>query len=180
MIDTSAIRIYQPIPFEGYKNLTPTRYDCDKRYNRIREFIQPARKTLIDLCCSNGYFGFRFLQDGGAEFVGVENNRNEVDFINKLAEEEKLNAKCHFTINNVVGKFDYGFYLDTHYHNRTELYIDFITQKVNELYASCCVGAKNNEFCEQLSSYYKSVVDIYRGYENRIIFQCKDLKDLKS
>ena len=163
--------LYQPVLFDGYDDLDVVRDDCLQRYEMMRPYMMG--KSLLDLCCSNGYFGFKFLQDGGKKVVGVEENEEICAFVNKMALDNRMNFECVRSIAEVFGKFDIGIYLDTHYHPSTEGYLEFICGKVKQLFASCSRGHRNLEFKKDLSRYFKNVMEIYLGRHSRAIFLCE-------
>jgi 2-polyprenyl-3-methyl-5-hydroxy-6-metoxy-1,4-benzoquinol methylase len=176
MIDTTRIKIYQPIPFKEYEGLSSSRKDCIERYLAIKKHIPEIKgKTLIDLCCSNGFFPVSFLIDGGKSAVGVENNHEEVMFNNLLAKEQGLDFRCYESIDEVKGSFDYAIYLDTHYHTRTEGYLEFIHKSAPLAFISCAGdGEMNNErIYGDLKKLYSSVEEIYKGFAQRKIYKCQ-------
>lgn len=162
--------IYQPFPFEI------RRKDCEDRYKVIAENLEKSDKTLIDICCANGYFGFRFLQNGGAEAVGIEINPDYITLVNVLAKIEQLSLKCQ---NNLPDrKFDLGIYLDTHYASGTEDYLLWLKNNVRKCFTSCCHADgdflnRNDDYERLLNTMFSTVRPIYKGFAGRIIFRCE-------
>ena len=167
------MRIYQPIPFPEFSASTPHRVDSEERYNKIKANYGDFKgKTLYDLCSANCFFGFRFLQDGGKEVVAVEMSKPTCDFVNELAKEKELPLHCFHSIESINAPFDIGLYLDTHYNEGTDKYIEHIMSKCEVVFASCAYSHKNEEFRDELKRYKKLVEPIYQGYVQRIIYKC--------
>lgn len=171
--------IYQPIPFPEYKDVESQRKDCGKRYRVIKENYGNFRgKTLIDICCANGYFPFRFLQDGGLRAVGIEKDKDYVFFNNRMAEIQKLDFMCFETLISAMKPFDIGFYLDTHFAPNTKQYPEYLAKHTQVCFTSCARnGDKNWQDANQkyvllLKKLFKNVEPIYQGFAGRIIYKC--------
>jgi len=161
--------IYQPLPFESQRK------DCEERYLAIREVEQSVfNKSLMDLCSANGYFAFRFMQDGGGRAFCVERDQDYVDLIRALAKIEKVNIQADTQL-PASAHFDIGIYLDSHFCKGTEGYIDWLHRSVKVLYASPSGSNGNNEDVRlktELKSKWKHVEPIYKGFSERIIYRC--------
>ena len=168
------MKLYQPLPFEIDNIITDTRRslaDCEGRYKAIKnDYGDFTDKTLIDLCCANGYFGFRFLQDGGRWTIGIDNDEKCSDLVNRLAQERDLRFVCKYKIDE-NDKADIGIYLDTHYHEGTEGYLDYLKNAVKVLYTS--PSRNSNDYRVLLKNYFKNVEFIYdEKYAERFIYKC--------
>ena len=167
------MKFYQPVPFKEFEDVDSSRsiLDCENRFQAIlRDYGDIKGKTLIDLCCANGYFGFRFLQEGGEMVIGIENDPAVAQFVNALASEKKMNFICKDKI-DPLDKGDLGIYLDTHYHVGTGGYLEYMKSSVDVLYTS---SSQHNlaygELCRSLFSKVESIFD--EDYANRIILRC--------
>ena len=168
------MRHYQPIPFDEYKHYHAERGDCGKRYNQIFDMYGDVKdKSLIDICCSNGYFMFRFLQEGGKSAYGVEQNKDEVNFINNLAIEKDLQVQAGYRVRE--GKYDVGLYLDTHYHGTTKEdgYLEFLRDNVSVVYTSSSQAGRDHQFKMLLNNMFKSVKFVCTGRANRSVYECR-------
>jgi len=185
MIDTKDILLhngmtYQPIPFPEYKDQEARREDCEERYQIIKNNYSSFKgKSLLEIACSNGYFCFRFLQDGGKRAVGVETDKNIVLFNHKLAGAKRLNFVCVTAIPFIAipQKFDIGIYLDTHYHKGTEEYPVDLKVNAKVVFTSCaCNDANaqdvNVDYGRLLKKIFKNVEPIYKGFARRVMFKC--------
>lgn len=167
-------RVYQPIPFEEYNGKTAERMDSYERYNVIKnDYGSFSDKTLIDIASANGFFVFRFLQDGGKEATAVEANKQYVDFINEMAIGHGLNAKAYYYKDYPVKHFDIGIYLDTHYAEETESYPTYLRDNVDVIYTSCADGAtESKKYKDLLNGYFLNVIPLYTGFQERVIYKC--------
>ncbi len=170
---------YQPIPFPEYKDIEAQREDCEERYQVIKKNYSTFKdKSLLDVCCSNGYFCFRFLQDGGKRAVGVEERKEIVLFNHRLARDKALNFVCVTAIPFIAieQKFNIGIYLDTHYHKGTEGYPDELKANAKVVFTSCaCNGAEaqgaNVNYGRLLKKIFRNVEPIYKGFAGRVIYK---------
>ena len=165
--------MYQPVPFPEYKDLESKRKDCEERYQAIKKNYGDFKdKTLIDICCANGFFGFRFLQDGGLRARGIETGREKREFIHTLAVEKKMPFLCTDYLPRLTS-FDIGIYLDTHYHGTTEKdgYLQFLAWNTK----MCFVSASDNRdiFLPCLQRMFEKVTAIYKGFQERTIYRCE-------
>lgn len=172
--------IYQPIPFEEYKNIKTQREDCEERYQTIKQnYSSFVGKTLIDICCANGFFLFRFMQDGGRLARGIEIRREIVDFVNILAIDKNMDVICNIHLNGLKDNtFDIGIYLDTHYVPGTQDYLEWLSKHTKILFTSCAhvhgEGIDRNEqYQVLLSKLFKKVEPIFKGFAGRIMFRCE-------
>jgi 2-polyprenyl-3-methyl-5-hydroxy-6-metoxy-1,4-benzoquinol methylase len=169
--------IYQPIPFEEYKDIKSERNDSEERYQTIKKNYGDFKdKSLIDICCANGYFMFRFMQDGGRLAKGIEIRREIMNFVNILAIEKNMDISCNIHLNGLKShKFDIGIYLDTHYAIGTEGYLEYLQKHIKTLFTSSAhkeSGNTNEEYKGELRKLFKSVLTIYTGFAGRTIFKC--------
>lgn len=181
MIDITSVQrhtgeVYQPIPFPEYVGIKAKRNDCGERYRVIKANYGDFKgKTLIDICCANGYFPFRFLQDGGMHAMGIDINKELVNFNNKLAEEKDMKFVCVLPDKEIDIDFDIGIYLDTHYSTGTEDYLKFLATHAEVCFTSCTCngnGCSNEEYQKQLKRTFKNVEPIHQGFAGRIIYKC--------
>jgi len=164
---------YQPVPFSEYDPQTPWRSDCEERYRVIRDSYGSFRgKTLFDFGCAEGFFMFRFMQDGGMLARGVEINSQRLNFINQLAEAKDINVICGNDIPQM--NFDIAIYLDLWGDGQDLPTIEDLAIMTRTLFVSPC--RDGNEFNPrlelELDRYFSSVIPIYKGYENRAIYRC--------
>ena len=135
--------------------------------------IIPGR-TLVDIGCANGYFGFRFIQDGGASVRGVDTDRERVDFVNELAQQKKINFNCDTYVAGYAN-FDYGIFLDTIYHDRvSEQYLDYLKENCKTVFVSPSGqgGVYNERLKQDLLKRFSYAMPIYQGFESRVIYKC--------
>ena len=132
---------------------------------------------MLDIACSNGYFGFRFLLDGGEDVIGVDTDIEVVDFCNQLALQKGLSMTALNILPATGLKFDIGLYLDTHYHPTTRKagYLKYLKDHCGVVFTSCRSkgGEENKKYEEELRSLWSSVVHIYTGFNNRKMFVCE-------
>jgi len=170
MEDEKGSMIYQPIPLK-YK-----RTDCEERYIVIHKYIDYKDETLIDIGCANGYFCFRFLDNGGLMARGVEILQDYINLCNTLANIEGVDFKC--THDLPQENFDVGLYLDTYGSDSDDKYLEYLQSScfshVKKLFTSCNnrKGCTNKIYEEKLKRRFKSVEPIYKGFEERIIYKC--------
>lgn len=164
---------YQPVPFKEYEPMTAWRVDCAARYEDIKKsYGDFSGKSLLDYGCAEGYFMFRFVQDGGKFAVGVETNPNRCDFVNKLSDAKDLNVFCDKEFPK--GGYDIGIYLDLWGDGQELPELKLFRDRVDTLFVSPCrQGDEYNPNLEaELRELFKSVTQIHKGYENRAIFRC--------
>lgn len=160
------------MPFKGSWD-TPSRTDCSTRWYAIKDHLGDIQgKTLVDIGCANGYFGFKFLQAGGEFVNGVEIDTEIVDFVNKLAKDNNMNFEC--TTQPTDNNFDFCLYLDLHYHDGLN-FLRYIKNHSKVAFISPSGdGNKNSPRLEEaLKELYLFVEPIYTGFENRTIFKCE-------
>lgn len=166
------MRVYQPIPFEEFKDVSCTRPDTPERYEVIKNnYGSFEGKRMYDLCSANCYFGFRFLQDGGSQVIAVEIDNPTRDFVNALADEKNMDLICYKTIDDVMGRFDIGIYLDTHYHEGTDKFLPHIARKCDVIFTSAC-EQESKRYEDLLRSTFDYVDGIFQGYNKRMIYKC--------
>ena len=60
-------------PFQIHGILIDSEWRSDKKWLRLARHIQPlAGRTVLDIGCANGYFGFRMLEAGARLVLGLE------------------------------------------------------------------------------------------------------------
>lgn len=165
--------LYQPIPFKEYEDVSFKRNDCEIRYKAIKSYYGDFNgKTLIDIGCSNGYMGFRFLQDGGKSVYGVELDANCRKIITKIALDKSLDFKTSEFCSE--GQYDIGLYLDLHFHgNIGDSYIHFLKNNCAVSFIAPSGAGRNEDMEEVLKKYFKSHVAIHKGFSNRNIYRCE-------
>lgn len=180
------IRLYHPIPFEKYEwikelNKKARRLDSEQRFLAIKNnYGDFSGKSLIDICCANGYFLFRFMQEGGLKGFGVETDTFHLDFINKVAVGENLDIiAVNFLPELVSGdSFDIGIFLDTYHKDNIELkdYPHFIGKKCKVAFVSDTNnhGGKIEDLLDILKEYYKNIEFVYEGFVGRKIYKCSN------
>lgn len=169
-------RQYQPLPFPEYRDIPANRFDCSQRYGIIKPHIDEiVGKTLLDLCCANGYFAFRFLQDGGKSAVGVEDDNETRIWTNDLAIEKGMDFKVYKRISEVTESFDVCFYLDTHYNDGTKGYLEFVKERCKLAFISPAQNGvvTSPSLHSDLKVLWNEVTPISTGYEARTIFKCR-------
>lgn len=176
----SLSQYYQPVPFKEYRDIEAWRKDCAGRYRTIKKnYGDFEGKTLIEIACANGYFGFSFLIDKGKRAVGVEVDKKQVEFVNLLAERKGLNFKCSEPP-VPAGKFDIGLYLDTHYAPGTEDYPKYMRDNVKVCFTSCAHyegrpgwNDANEKYEKVLKGLFDNVTPLGKGFMGRIIYKCE-------
>lgn len=166
------LSVYQPIPFDGVWD-SPSRNDCYERWGIIKSHIgELGGKTLLDVGCANGFFPFKFVQDGGESAVGVEIDKVSTDFVNYMANRYDLNVKCLNAIPE--RKFDVGLYLDLHFHEGID-YLPVVKQLCNLVFVSPSGNGIETtpRLKTQLLSHFFNVTETgWDKMERRMIFKC--------
>lgn len=134
-------------------------------------------KTLLDFGCAEGYFMFRFMQDGGLFALGVETNDERRRFINSLADAKNLNVLAQdkfIPAYNHASRFDIGIYLDLWGDGQELPPLKTFHDCVETLFVSPCRNGEeyNPKLESALNDLFRSVKQIHKGYENRAIFRC--------
>lgn len=149
------------------------RNDCAARYAAIKEsYGEFTGKTLLDFGCAEGYFMFRFVQDGGKMAIGVEINPARVYFVNKLADAKDLSVFCDVEFPR--GSYDIGIYLDLYGDGQELPSLSLFSERVDTLFVSPCRNGDeyNPKLEAELKGLFSSVIQIHKGYENRAIYRC--------
>lgn len=180
--------LYQPIPFPEYANYesyaSRPRKDCEMRYQLVKRFLlmhglSLANLSMVDIGCANGYFSFRFLQEGGKEVVGVEKDQEMRELAVALGKEFKLAFQAVPMLKDLdqYRTFDVGLYYDLHYHEGINA-LPWIAPRVKVLFASCSGdgNAKNASMFEDLKNFYSDVKQVGISIANRAIFVCTGAK----
>jgi len=178
MLETKHMEVYLPIPFEGYEKVKSSREEAEGRWKLLKKYMGDIKgKTLLDLCCANGFFSFRFLQDGGKQAIGVEKKPDVLKFNRGIADEQGMNFLCYEDIQSIRGVFDFGFYLDTHYIEGTEDYLEFMAEHCRMCFISPSgnpkrVEERNKRIAEDLPKLFGKVRKIGTWFAGRDIYQC--------
>lgn len=170
-------RVYQPIPFDRYRTETAERQDSEERYQKIKGSYQGSfeGKSLIDLCGANGFFGFRFIQDGGQSAIIVDNNEDYISFVESIASEYSIPVLASTDLPDK--KFDIGLYLDSHYSEGTEVYPIYLKDHVKVLFTSAGdVQDRELNYKLLLQSIWEDVEEIHTGFMGRVIYKCTNAK----
>lgn len=176
--------IYLPIPFEEYREIETSRTtkDCEERWRWMKKIILQDRRSLsglfmIEIGCANGYFPFRFIQDGGARVFGVERDKDLRQLANDLAKQFKMDFSAVSAIKELLqrDRYDIGLYLELHYHEGINC-LPWLAAHVDMLFCSPAGdGNKHNEpFYDELKRFFKSVSQIGVTIANRAMFVCTD------
>lgn len=138
------------------------RSDCAERYESIRFVSDFKGKSLVDIGCANGYFISRFLNDGGASAIGVEpDEQYKADFIVR-------------DIKDVIGTFDFCFYLDLHYHNGIN-YFPWIKQHARTIFIAPSVVGNNQRLQQDIFEFFGNFEFISKSaYADRSIYRVKN------
>ncbi len=169
-------RYYQPVPFAEYGNVDPNRKDCELRWQAIRKHLALPSEALsmADVGCANGFFGFRFLQEGGGSVVGVERDAEFKDFINVVAERKNLKFTCVQRLVDICGTFGVCLYLDLHYHEGTQGYLEAVRALAPVAFISPSgIQQYDKRLQDELRGMYKNVELIYEGEYGRNIYRCE-------
>ena len=166
--------MYHPSPFG---QIDHERGDCETRYQAIKKdyeskFGSFEGKTMIDVCCANGYFPFKFLLDGGKEARGVEIETAVVKFNNVVAKDKGLNFYTSDKLPDQQ-RYDIGLYLDTHYHGDTIKagYLPWLRDNVDVLYTSSC--RKTDVYYAELQAMFNVVDFVCDSKAKRKIYRCE-------
>lgn len=181
-VDKLNIQLYHPIPFDGYERIKSLnektwRKDSEERFIKIyTSYEYFCGKSLIDIGCANGYFLFRFIQEGGQFAEGVEVDLNHVNFINLIAKEEGLNVIASNELPNK--KFDIGLFLDFYHPDDSSVkdYPDYIGKNCLTAFVSSSnnSGGNNKDLAKIMNKYYKNVQSIHTGFQDREIYKCSN------
>lgn len=166
---------YHPIPFEEYSNISAKRIDSKDRYNKIKEsYGDFTGKTLIDFGCAEGFFMWRFIQDGGFKAHGIEVDETKVCFINKLALSKKLRVSADIQLSD--GFSDIGIYLDLYGDSQISVSVlDALIYQCQTLFVSrsgCTGDGRDKQLKEHLERLNLKHTLIHKGFSGREIFRC--------
>ena len=164
---------YLPIPFEEYIKVSSSREDSKLRYKAIKDsYGSFSGKTMLDFGCAEGYFMFKFIQDGGRYAVGIEINDPCRKFVNELADYKLESVFC--TNEFPDESFDIGLYLDLYGHSSNLPTILQFYSQCETLYISCSGdGDERGTILKlELGSIYKDVLPIGAFFKNRMIYRC--------
>ena len=175
MHNFKGVDMYQPVPFDSYAGKSHVRGDCGERWDCIRGFLPEdiTDFSFLDYGCAEGYFLWRALKDGAKKAVFSDFDLACLDVCKNIASDQGYFHKCEFIKGMPEKSVDVCFYLDVHYNDKTPSLKEF-KDKCSLLFISPSGdGGKNsrNLFLE-LIEVFDSVMPIYEGYVDRVIFMC--------
>lgn len=162
---------YQPYPFIDIK-VEHICKDCEERYQAIKaDFGDVSGKHMVDFFSANCYFGFRFLQDGGASVTAVEIDKEVSDEVNSIAIAKGLNLACVSNSNIITRTFDIGLLLDSFGYGGTDEYIAIMQERCKVAYISA-PHKTTVPMLQKLWGKFGDVQPVFEGKEGRIIYRC--------
>ncbi len=173
-VETARVpRWYHPVPFPGFESLMPNRPDSKERYDVIIKNAGDKNKSILDIGCANGYFLFKFTQDFKGNGIGIESDIDFRNFVRDMAKEKNLNIRVYPEL-TIKEYFDIGLFLDIYDFQTTEKFgfIQYLSKYCKNSFVSTCTE-ENAMMEKRLKDNFESVLPIYTGLANRIIFYCR-------
>lgn len=178
--------LYLPVPFRGnWPESSRPLKECEARYQMAKRallttFGSLADLTMVEVGSMNGFFPFRFLQDGGAEAVVVERDDRFRKFSEQLAKDNDMEGFKAFPSLKQVDQskhFEIGFYFDIHGHEGVNC-LPWLAPRVDILI--CTVAGDGNKynakFYDELKNYFVDIQQAGVSISNRAILICAGAK----
>lgn len=108
-------------PFEIFGCEIDSEWQSQLKWDRIRSHINLEGKRVLDIGCSNGYFGYRMLQAGALSVLGVEAFEPfvlQAALLNFFARSANIVIPHRFGRDSLPRQFDTVFSMGVSYHQR--------------------------------------------------------------
>lgn len=167
--------MYQQDLFGGLKE--HVRGDCETRFRAIKEHVDFIGKSVLDMGCAEGYFGFSAILCGAEHVTFVDNDKECLKVVNTTALDQHFISKIQTKTEINSGKyFDVVICLDLWPHADVAHPRHFKDAEILIISPSGNGTETNPRLVKELSDYFKFVKPIHSGYQNRIIFKCEGNK----
>lgn len=173
------LSMYQPNAFTN--SGAAVRGDCGVRYIHILKSLEVngvsdvVGKKILDFGCAEGYFGFKFLQDGAKHITFIDNDEGCLKYIENTALDHGMFTKIKvYPALNWTEEYDIALLLDLWGHGSLIPSLEKFHAHSKILFVSTSGNGNTNnkKLYESLKLLYKNIESIYQGYENRTIFRC--------
>ena len=165
---------YQPVPYGKYKELAPVRNDSRSRYDAIMEsYGDPTNKAILDFGCAEGYFCFRWLEDGGRFAYGVENDPTRLQIAEEIIKERAFNMMIELK-GPLQQHFDVALYLDLWGHHFSLPGLNYFKKSADVVFVSPSKTGKdmNPRLKEAAHATFDNVEFIGQFANDRAIYKC--------
>lgn len=108
-------------PFNLFGCEIDSEWQSQFKWNRVKSHVDLQGKRVLDIGCSNGYFGYRMLQEGAASVLGLEAFEPYVlqaGLVNFFAQTTNVVIPHRFGSSPLPHRFDTVFSMGVSYHQR--------------------------------------------------------------
>lgn len=108
-------------PFEIFGCEVDSEWQSQLKWDRIKSHINLDGKRVLDIGCSNGYFGYRMLQAGAVSVLGVDAFEPfvlQAALVNFFARSANIVIPHRFGTDALPRQFDTVFSMGVSYHQR--------------------------------------------------------------
>ena len=102
--------------------------------------------------------------------MAIEKDESVRKFVNQLAEEKQVSLICCKEPIDGEMIYDIGLYLDSHYHEGTDGYIEHMKKRCKTVFTS--PSADNEKYLSKLKTLFQDIEEIYNGYCGRKMYKC--------
>ena len=108
-------------PFNLFGCEIDSEWQSQLKWNRVKSHLNLEGKRVLDIGCSNGYFGYRMLQAGATSVLGLEAFEPfvlQAGMVNFFAQTKNVVIPHRFGSNPLPHRFDTVFSMGVSYHQR--------------------------------------------------------------
>lgn len=108
-------------PFSLFGCEIDSEWQSQLKWNRVESHVELEGKRVLDVGCSNGYFGYRMLQAGATSVLGLEAFEPfvlQAALVNFFAQSTNVVIPHRFGTNQLPHRFDTVFSMGVSYHQR--------------------------------------------------------------
>ncbi len=119
VVDT--LKPWRKGPFSLFGLFIDSEWRSNLKWDRIKDQVDLKDKTVLDIGCSNGYFGFRMLESGATSVIGLESSDLfvlQASLINFYLRSSNVVVPHRFGVDTFDRAFDVVFSMGVSYHQR--------------------------------------------------------------